>query len=77
MGPSKGPNLRDELRQRSSPPLTRGVTLVDVIRRVLIVDDDQGLRTVLAAALGDEGFTVTQAGDGLAGLRQFEATAPT
>jgi DNA-binding response OmpR family regulator len=49
------------------------VTLVDVIRRVLLVDDDQGLRTVLAAALGDEGFTVTQASDGLAGLRGFEA----
>jgi two-component system response regulator ChvI len=44
-----------------------------VIRRVLIVDDDQGLRTVLAAALGDEGFTVAQAGDGLAGLRCFES----
>jgi len=43
-----------------------------VIRRVLIVDDDQGLRTVLAAALGDEGFVVGQAGDGLAGLRHFE-----
>ena len=44
-----------------------------MIRRVLLVDDDQGLRTVLAAALGDEGFTVTQASDGLAGLRRFEA----
>jgi two-component system response regulator ChvI len=44
-----------------------------VIRRVLIVDDDQGLRTVLAAALGDEGFEVTQAGDGAAGLRKFES----
>jgi len=28
---------------------------------------------VLAAALGDEGFTVTQASDGLAGLRRFES----
>jgi two-component system, OmpR family, response regulator ChvI len=44
-----------------------------VIRRVLIVDDDQGLRTVLAAALGDEGFVVTQAGDGAAGLRLFDS----
>ena len=44
-----------------------------MIRRVLIVDDDQGLRTVLAAALGDEGFTVSQAGDGAAGLRRFES----
>ncbi|HMF44045.1 MAG TPA: response regulator transcription factor [Polyangia bacterium] len=44
-----------------------------MIRRVLIVDDDQGLRTVLATALGDEGFSITQAGDGLAGLRGFES----
>ena len=44
-----------------------------MIRRVLLVDDDQALRTVLAAALGDEGFTVTEASDGLAGLRRFEA----
>ena len=40
---------------------------------MLIVDDDQGLRTVLATALGDEGFSITQAGDGLAGLRGFES----
>ena len=44
-----------------------------MIRRVLIVDDDQGLRAVLAAALGDEGFAVVQAADGLGGLRAFEA----
>ena len=44
-----------------------------MIRRLLIVDDDQGLRTVLAAALGDEGFAVAEAGDGLAGFRRFEA----
>jgi DNA-binding response OmpR family regulator len=44
-----------------------------VIRRVLIVDDDQALAAVLAAALGDEGFTVTTARNGLEGLRQLEA----
>jgi two-component system, OmpR family, response regulator ChvI len=44
-----------------------------VIRRVLVVDDDRGLSTVLAAALGDEGFAVTVADDGLAGVRRFEA----
>jgi two-component system response regulator ChvI len=44
-----------------------------VIRRVLVVDDDRGLSTVLAAALGDEGFTVTVADNGLLGLRRFEA----
>ena len=44
-----------------------------VIRRVLVVDDDRGLSTVLAAALGDEGFAVTVADNGLLGLRRFEA----
>jgi len=44
-----------------------------VIRRVLVVDDDRGLSTVLAAALGDEGFAVTVADNGLVGLRCFEA----
>jgi len=44
-----------------------------VIRRVLVVDDDRGLLTVLAAALGDEGFVVTVADNGLLGLRRFEA----
>ena len=44
-----------------------------MIRRVLVVDDDRGLSTVLAAALGDEGFVVTVADNGLHGLRRFEA----
>ena len=44
-----------------------------MIRRVLVVDDDRGLSTVLAAALGDEGFAVTVADNGLLGLRRFEA----
>ena len=44
-----------------------------MIRRVLVVDDDRGLSTVLAAALGDEGFAVTVADNGLVGLRRFEA----
>jgi DNA-binding response OmpR family regulator len=44
-----------------------------VIRRVLIVDDDQALATVLAAALTDEGFTVTRAANGVEGLRRIEA----
>jgi len=44
-----------------------------VIRRVLVVDDDRGRSTVLAAALGDEGFVVTIADNGLLGLRRFEA----
>ena len=46
---------------------------MQVIRRVLIVDDDRALAGVLAAALADEGFEVTRAESGLLGLRAFEA----
>jgi DNA-binding response OmpR family regulator len=44
-----------------------------VIRRVLIVDDDQALAGILSAALTDEGFTVALARNGLEGVRRFEA----
>jgi two-component system response regulator ChvI len=44
-----------------------------VIRRVLLVDDDRALSTILAAALADEGFTVATAANGLEGVRTFEA----
>jgi two-component system response regulator ChvI len=44
-----------------------------VIRRVLLVDDDRALSTILAAALADEGFTVATAANGLEGVRAFEA----
>jgi DNA-binding response OmpR family regulator len=38
------------------------------IRRVLVVDDDQGVRQVIARALGAERIAVDQAGDGHEGL---------
>jgi hypothetical protein len=41
--------------------------------RILLVDDDKALTTVLAAALLEEGFEVSVAPNGAAGLRQFEA----
>jgi two-component system response regulator ChvI len=44
-----------------------------LITRILLVDDDVTLSAVLAAALGDEGFRVASAANGLAGLRRFEA----
>jgi two-component system response regulator ChvI len=44
-----------------------------VIRRVLLVDDDQALSTILSAALSDEGFVVATARNGLDGVRTFEA----
>ncbi|HVX96971.1 MAG TPA: response regulator transcription factor [Polyangia bacterium] len=44
-----------------------------MIRRVLLVDDDRALSTILAAALSDEGFEVATAANGLEGVRRFES----
>ncbi len=43
------------------------------MKRVLLVDDDRALAGVVAAALTEEGFEVTQAHDGKAGLATFSA----
>jgi two-component system phosphate regulon response regulator PhoB len=44
--------------------------------RVLIVDDDQRVRTVVSWQLEAEGFTVTEAADGAAALAQIERDRP-
>ncbi len=43
------------------------------MNRVLLVDDDRALSGVVSAALEEEGFHVTQAHDGRAGLETFKA----
>jgi two-component system, NtrC family, response regulator AtoC len=45
-------------------------------RRVLVVDDEPGLRHTLTLILRDEGYTVTAASDGEEGLRMAQAEAP-
>ncbi len=47
-----------------------------MVRRLLLVDDDEALLRILAAALVEEGFVVETAKDGAAGLRPFVETAP-
>ncbi len=44
-------------------------------RRILIVDDDRGLRHVLADLLGAAGHTIDQAADGPEALRRLDASA--
>jgi two-component system, OmpR family, phosphate regulon response regulator PhoB len=44
--------------------------------RVLIVDDDQRVRTVVSWQLEAEGFAVTEAADGAAALAQIEHDPP-
>jgi DNA-binding response OmpR family regulator len=41
--------------------------------RILLIDDDDSLRTVLTKALGHAGYEVFEAGDGLQGLEVFRA----
>jgi two-component system OmpR family response regulator len=43
------------------------------MKRVLLVDDDRALAGIVAAALTEEGFEVTQAHDGRAGLEKLQA----
>ncbi|MBL8954094.1 MAG: response regulator transcription factor [Myxococcaceae bacterium] len=43
------------------------------MKRILLVDDDRALAGVVATALTEEGFEVTQAHDGRAGLEMFGA----
>ncbi len=45
-------------------------------RRVLVVDDDEGVRTGVTWALEADGFIVDAVGDGLEALDVIEATAP-
>ena len=45
-------------------------------RRILVVDDEDNLRSMLVAALKYEGYDVTQAADGAAGLRAVRETRP-
>ena len=41
--------------------------------RVLVIDDDEGMRHVLRLALARMGHTVTEAANGVEGLRAFRA----
>lgn len=44
--------------------------------KVLVIDDEQSIRTLMAAILEDEGHDVLQAADGLQGLDVLERETP-
>jgi DNA-binding response OmpR family regulator len=46
------------------------------MKRILIIEDDEALRTTLASALELEGFQVLQSGDGSEGLRKASGEGP-
>lgn len=53
--------------------LARKVSNPVPIHRLLLVDDDRALAGVVSAALTEEGYAVTLAHDGRAGLQKFQA----
>ncbi len=42
-------------------------------RRILVVDDEPHIRRVLSAVLGDRGFDITMANDGVEGLEELSS----
>jgi len=46
------------------------------VTRILVVDDDESIRTTLAQHLRAEGFDIVDAGDGTEGTERFAATKP-
>ncbi len=53
-----------------------GPEVVEVIRRLLLVEDDPRIRSVLRLALTDEGYTVTEAATGRDGLDGVAVAEP-
>lgn len=43
---------------------------------ILVIDDDASIRQVIVLALGDEGYEVEEAANGLIGLEQIERRHP-
>ncbi len=46
------------------------------MRKVLVVDDDQGIRELVATALSEEGYEVSGAADGAEALDRIAETQP-
>ena len=49
---------------------------MDAAPKILVIDDDPGVRRLVKDVLEVEGFEVSVAGDGYAGLRQIELDRP-
>jgi DNA-binding response OmpR family regulator len=67
------------LRIRCPPSgyvLNVGVSRHDDRRRVLVVDDDEGVRTSVTWALEADGFSVESVQDGVSAIEQIESSPP-
>ena len=43
-----------------------------VVQKLLFIEDDDHIRTALRLALEDEGYAITEAVDGITGLKAFD-----
>jgi CheY-like chemotaxis protein len=68
--------LRAPLRVEDGPVLAPAVRIGKRARRALVVDDSLSARRGLAQLLGDAGYAVSTASDGIDALTQIEAAVP-
>src|SRR4030065_2979793 len=59
---------------QSQQPLVRGGKFVNEKARILIVDDDESIRKVLATILEDEGYTVESVETAKKGIEKSESS---
>src|SRR5690606_4942520 len=62
-------------RRRTVPPRTASTDRQGLMAKILIVEDEEGIREFLADALQDDGHDTVTAEDGLGGLRQLHERA--
>jgi chemosensory pili system protein ChpA (sensor histidine kinase/response regulator) len=64
------PHAAESLRMTQSPPLVPQAT------KVLIVDDDPVVRSLMQDALEDDGYAVVEAADGVEALQRCQEEVP-
>jgi two-component system, OmpR family, phosphate regulon response regulator PhoB len=68
--------LSDEDQQLLNVSTTTTLTLVQTGRQVLVVDDDEGVRTAVTWALEADGFEVRAVENGLAAMEAIQSSPP-
>ena len=69
--PARHPHRRAKARSaaQAAPPVAAAAEGEDLLQKILIVDDELGVREVLTEILREFGFTVTAAENGQRALR--------
>ncbi|RZL48174.1 MAG: response regulator [Variovorax sp.] len=70
--PSSAPVAERPVGERAVPVTPSGTAR----RRIVVIDDDAGVRDVIVQGLRDEGYLVSEAADGESGLQRIEDFSP-